>query len=251
LARPLGLALRLQRGALIGWGIAMLAFGLMYGSIVGEAQSLYEENEFVQEFLVTAGGVDLFDSFLSMVVGMLAMVTSGYAIQATLRVRGEETAGRGEPVLATAVSRVRWVGSHLAVALAGSAIVLLLAALGLGISAAFAVDDTGLLPRLLGAALAYVPVLWLTIGLAIALFGLVPRAVALAWIVLVYAATVLMLGGLLDFPQSVRNLSPFEHVPQLGADVTATPFVVLLAIATVLFAVGLGAFRRRDLQSPA
>jgi ABC-2 type transport system permease protein len=56
---------------------------------------------------------------------------------------------------------------------------------------------------------------------------------------------------LLDFPQWMRNLSPFEHVPQLGTEVTAAPLVALLAIAAALLAIGLGAFRRRDLQSPA
>lgn len=34
---------------------------------------------------------------------------------------------------------------------------------------------------MLGAALAYIPALWLFVGLATALFGLIPRVAATAW----------------------------------------------------------------------
>lgn len=48
----------------------------------------------------------------------------------------------------------------------------------------------------------------------------------------------------------MNNLSPFGHVPQLlAAEFTATPIVILTALAAVLVAVGVAGFRRRDLDA--
>jgi ABC-2 type transport system permease protein len=153
-------------------------------------------------------------------------------------------------VLATGASRIRWVGSHLTVALAGSAVLLLLAGLGLGATASAALEDASVLPRLLGAALAYVPAVWLTVGLGVALFGLVPRASVLVWIVIAYAGTVGYMGDLLGLPDWMEDLSPFGHVPLLPAHgFTLLPLVVLTAIAAGLIAIGLAGFRRRDLTT--
>ena len=53
---------------------------------------------------------------------------------------------------------------------------------------------------------------------------------------------------LLGLPQWLRDLSPFEHVPQVPATwFDAVPLVVLTVVAAVLTAVGLAAFRRRDI----
>lgn len=55
-----------------------------------------------QEVLRRLGGSDdLVDAYLASTLGLLAAVTAGYAIQAVLRVRAEETSLRAEPVLAT------------------------------------------------------------------------------------------------------------------------------------------------------
>jgi ABC-2 type transport system permease protein len=57
-----------------------------------------------------------------------------------------------------------------------------------------------------------------------------------------------VLGPLLDLPRWVLDLSPFEHVPQLpGGDLSAAPLIWLCAVAAALTALGVQAFRRRDL----
>jgi len=45
------------------------------------------------------------DAFFAAIFAMTAIAVAGYAVQALRRMRGEESAGRLESVLATAVSR--------------------------------------------------------------------------------------------------------------------------------------------------
>ncbi|TXL91905.1 ABC transporter permease [Streptomyces sp. IB2014 016-6] len=250
LTRPLGFALRLHRGTLLGFGAGLFLMGVMYGSILGEAADMVKDIEQIQEALEKIGGASLAESFASMIMVVIAVVAAVYVVMATLRPRAEESAGRAEPLLATGLSRDRWAGSHVAVALAGGTALLLVAGLGFGLSGAASVGDGGLVLQLVGAALAYAPALWVTVGVAVALFGWFPRAGTAAWIVPVYAFLVGYLGSILQFPDWMNNLSPFGHVPQLpAAGMSWTPVLVLTALAAALIRLGLAGFRRRDLET--
>ncbi|GAA2637928.1 ABC transporter permease [Streptomyces axinellae] len=250
LTHPLGLALRLQRGLLLGFGAGLVLLGAMYGSLLGDIDTMLDDlGGDIREALTRAGG-SLSESFASTVMLVLAVVASLHVVMAALRPRAEETAGRAEPLLATGLSRSRWAGSHLAVALGGGTLVLLAGSLGLGLAGAAATGDAGLLVRLPGAGLAYAPALWVTGGVAALLFGWAPRATALAWLVPVYGFVVGYLGKLLDLPGWLNDLSPFGHVPELpSADLRWTPELLLALVAAGLLAAGLAGFRRRDLET--
>lgn len=200
LGTPLGLALRLQRTSLLWWGVSMAALGAVYGAFTGDVRDAIGDNEALREWVATIPGASLTDQFVGVIVSMLAAVCAVQAVLAMQRPRGEETAGRAEPVLAAAVSRTRWLAAHVTVALAGGTLMLLLSGLGAGAVGAASVGDAGLLPRTLGAALAYAPAVWVTAGAALALFGLAPRALAAAWAIVVYAVFVTTFGGLLRLP---------------------------------------------------
>ncbi|WP_055627691.1 ABC transporter permease [Streptomyces hirsutus] len=250
LTTPVGFALRLHRGTLIGFGAGLFLMGAMYGSILGDAEDMLKGIDEIQEALDRIGGAGVVESLASMVMVVLTVVAAVYVVMAALRPRSEETAGRAEPLLATGLSRARWVGGHLAVAMGGGTVVLLLAGLGFGIAGAASTGDAGLLPDLVGAALAYAPALWVTVGVAVVLFGWFPRASQAAWIVPVYAFVVGYLGQILQFPTWMNNLSPFGHVPRLpAADMDWTPLLLLSLVAAGLVWLGLAGFRRRDLET--
>jgi ABC-2 type transport system permease protein len=248
LAGPLGLAMRLQRGTLVAWTAGLLVLGFVYGAIANDVQNFVEDNQTLKEFIAAAGGVSLTDAYFGTAMLTLALVSSGFAVQSVQRLRSEETTLHTEPVLATAVSRGRWMASHLAVAVGGSAVVVLAAGLGAGIPYAAETGDLLQIPALVGAALVHLPAIWLLAGLASALYGFTPRAVSASWAVLAVCFVIGFLGEVLKLPQWIIELSPFQHTPQLPAvHLTLTPLITLLAVAAVLIASGIGGFRLRDL----
>jgi ABC-2 type transport system permease protein len=110
------------------------------------------------------------------------------------------------------------------------------------------VSDFGQLGRVVVAALAQLPAVWVLTGITVAVFGLAPGLIMAGWGALVLFLVLGQLGSVLNLPEWMLDLSPFSHSPKLpGGEVSATPIVMLTLIAAALVAVGLWAFRRRDI----
>jgi ABC-2 type transport system permease protein len=246
LTRPLGLASRLQRGSIIGWAVGLLLTGVAYGATAQDVRDLIGDNDAIRDIIAQAGG-DLTDAFFQSSLLMIALFVGAFAVSSVLRLRSEETAGRAEPMLAAALSRPRWAASHLVVALAGSALIMMVAGLSMGFTYALAVSDADQIGGLAGAAAAYIPALWVVVGLTFALFGLLPRATAAAWGALGLFLVIGLFGQLFELPGWLMDVSPFQHVPRMPvADFSPGPTVALLAVAAALIAAGFAGFRRRD-----
>jgi len=239
LGHPLGLAVRLQRGSLLGWGAGVLVIGLAYGWIGPTVDTFIGQNKALAEVLAGAGGGSLTDKYFAASFRIMALLATGFAIQSALRVRSEETSMRAESVLATPVSRWRFAASHLTVAFAGSVILLAVAGLATGLAYGVAGGGMQSVPRLGVAALVYAPPMWIMVGLAIALDGLVPRWVGASWAILGACVVVAFLGAILHLPRWLQDLSPYERVPQVpAASLTLLPLLVISAIAASLTLAG-------------
>ncbi|TDD90115.1 ABC transporter permease [Actinomadura rubrisoli] len=252
LRSPLALAWRLQRGSLLGWAAGFLVYGLAIGGIANGVDDLVGDSADTSELITKMGGQSgLADAFLAASFGLMGGMASMYGVQAALRPRSEETSQRAEPLLATATGRLRWAAGHLLIALAGTALMLLIAGAATGITYGAAAGDVGgRLAEALGGVLVQVPAAWVLTGIAIALFGLLPRASQGAWAMVGAFLLLGQLGPVLNLSRPVMDLSPFTHTPKLpGGTMTATPLIVLLAVAAALVAAGLAGLRRRDIAS--
>jgi ABC-2 type transport system permease protein len=188
-------------------------------------------------------------AFIAVAFSMLGMVAAAFATSLALRLHQEESDQRAEPVLSGAVSRTRWLASHLGIAVVGSATAILMAGVVTGLTYGIAAGDVGgKLPTVLATAAVQLPVVWLLAAVTVALFGLVPRFTPLAWGVLVGFIALYLLGSLSGAPQWLLDLGPFAHTPRIGADFTATPLLWLLVVDVALIALGVNRFRRRDLR---
>jgi ABC-2 type transport system permease protein len=102
----------------------------------------------------------------------------------------------------------------------------------------------------LSGALVQLPAVLVLSGIAVALFGLLPRLAPVSWAALAVFGFLVLLGPLMQLNQWVLDIAPFSHIPKLpGGQVVATPLVWLLAVTALLVAAGLAGFRRRDLFS--
>ncbi|MEV8516854.1 ABC transporter permease [Dactylosporangium sp. NPDC051484] len=250
LRSPLALAWRLHRGLLLGWTAGLAVTGAVLGGAAAGFGDLKSPNQQLSDVLSRMGGrTDLTDAFLAAIFGITGMIAAAYTVQATLRLRQEESSGRVEALLATGVSRLRWAASHLAFALLGTALLLAVAGLAGGLVYGAQVHDVGgQVGRLLGAALVQVPAAWVLAGFGTALIGLAPRLSALAWGALILSVLLFELGALFGLSQWVLDVTPFAHVPKLpGSAFAVAPMLWLTLIAVALGAAGLAGLRRRDM----
>lgn len=249
LGSPLGLAWRLQRGALLGWTVGYAVLGGVVGSIATSVDQI-ASSPGVEKMLrsMSGGHGTLTDAFFGVELRFLAIGAAAYGIATALRLRSEESSGRAEVVLATQVSRTRWLASHAVIAGAGAVWLLAVAGLcaGLGAGASSATGVAQLVP----AALATAPAVLVCTALTLVLFGLVPRWSSAAWALL--AAFVLLgeFGTLLGLPDWALGASPFAHLGSLpGGDANASGLLALGVLAVALAALAGAGLRRRDLST--
>ena len=255
LRSPFGLAWRLQRGTLYGW-VAGFAFTFAasgaaakgIGSLLGGSAQL--RNAFTR----LGGQAGITDAYLAAIMSLGGLAAAAYATSAVLRLRAEETGGLAEPLLATAVGRIRWGLSHIAVAVVGTAVLLAVAGVAAGLGYGLRTGSAGSeVTRLLGAAMVQLPASLAVAGAAVVLFGLAPRAsVAGAWTVVGVMVLIALFGQVLRLSPWVLDVSPFTHVPKLpGASLTmntaGAPLLWLSLAVLALAAAGLAGLRRRDI----
>ncbi|MET8997365.1 ABC transporter permease [Amycolatopsis sp. NPDC004169] len=242
LRSPLALAWRLQRGTLLVWTGCLGLVGLLMGGVARNVTEMMRDNRAVAEvFSRMGGGGAVLDTYLAGTMTLFGLAAAGCAVQAALKLRAEEAAGRAEPVLATAVGRLGWALAHLTFACFGPAVVLAVAGwtTGLAYGSGFA---------LVPAALAQLPAVWVLTGLAALLIGCVPRYAAAAWGLLAAFLLLSLVGTALRWNEVVLGISPFQHLPRLpGGTFSAVPALGLAAIAVAAGAAGLYALRRRDM----
>ncbi|MFF1408840.1 ABC transporter permease [Streptomyces sp. NPDC058289] len=243
------LAWRLQRGGLLGWSLGFLVAGVVFGGMADGATELVGDNaktrEIIERMGGAGGGAGLTDAFLATMAGMLGLVASLFIVSAVLRLGAEESGQRAEPVLAHAVGRLRWAFGHLAVAFGGSALILLLGGLGLGLGHGAGLAQT------VGGCLAQLPAVWVIGAVAALLYGAVPGYASAGWAVAGAALALGWIGPALNLPGAVLDLSPFAHLPRIpGSEaLTWAPLLTLTALAATLLAAALTTLRRRDLAA--
>jgi ABC-2 type transport system permease protein len=244
------LAVRLQGRTLLAWMAGFLIGGVLLGSIASSIQD-FAVSENARDFFSKLGGANvLIDAFIGAELGILGAIAAAYGVSAAIRLRTEEAEGHVEPLLATTTTRRRWAASHVGLALAGVAILMVTAGIAMGLATALALHDSSQFGRVLAVALAQIPAAWVMTSLVVTLFGWAPRATAAAWGVLAAFIALGEFGVLWNAPAWLMDLSPFQHTPRLP--VTSgwvLPLAVLTAVAVALLTAGFAGWRDRDVPA--
>lgn len=247
LGTQMGIAWRLQRGAVLSWAIGATLLASIMGPLINDAEKIIGDNEELRNYLAAIGGASVADLYLGALLGYMALAAAGFAVQSVMRLRSEETAGRADLVLTTGTSRWWWAGANLIVLMGGVLLILIGSAGAMGLTYGAEISDPGQVPRVIGAALLYVPAVGVIAALALLAFGLRGRLAVIGWLVFSFCVVELILGQLLQWSERVRNLSPLHHLAGVPADPPGAATIGwLLAIAVGAGLAGLVAFRRRD-----
>ncbi|MBS4179065.1 ABC transporter permease [Lederbergia citrea] len=241
----LGLTLRLQRTGLIAWSIGLFLLGASYGSVFGDLDSFFENID----ILTPVEGFSLTEQFITMLMSIMAMLSTIPALMAMLKLIGEEKKNRTEHLLSRAVSRTQLMGSSFLVSFVVAFVMPSLAAIGLWSAASAVMDDGIAFGTLYGAAMVYLPAIWIMIGIAVLVAGVAPKLTGLIWLYLTYSFVVVYLGGLLQFPKWLGKLSPFGQIPKLPVEDMDFPKAFMLTIiAIVITVIGFIGYNKRDIE---
>ena len=245
LRSPLGLAAAIHRPAFLGWLAGALILAGTMGSLAQQFIDAVLGNAAMAEAFGLSGAQPV-DGMVALTQLYIAIIATGYAVQAVGSLRGEETAGRLEMRLSGTLSRLRWLAAHGLVIVTGLVVIVVVSSVVLAAGMAWSTGTAVDLGRVLWAGAAYLPAELLVGGLALALFGLWPRAFPAAWAALAGVTFIAFLGPGLKLPTWLLDLSPTTHVgnPPLGT-VEAQPLVTLGAIAAALGVAAAVGFRRR------
>jgi ABC-2 type transport system permease protein len=253
LLSPVGVVWRLQRGALAGWAIGLLGFGLVFGALSEQVGGL--EGAATKWYDAFGGDADLIGAYWASMMQMAGMAVAAYAITLLLRLHHDEAQGVLEPVLGTAVSRLRWLGAYAINALGGAVLLMLLFATAMSFTGGRVLGDTAsLLNDMVIAALVQLPAVAVLGAAVVAVVMLLPRwSVGSSWALFVISIFVgPMFGPSLGLPTWLLDLSPFTHVPNAPAvAVTIAPVLGLVLVCLLLAAGGALVLRHRDLALPA
>jgi ABC-2 type transport system permease protein len=233
------LHLTLQRGQTIGWAVALFLAGLAFGSMTKSLLDAAEGNELLRRVLAQQGT----DGIYTTMTQFLAAAATAYVVSAVLRVHSDEESGLGEPVLAGAVSRWRWLLTAMAAALLGSVVLMFVAGLGNGLGVGITIGEPQAIWRLTVAGLAFIPAMAVMAGVAALAVAL--QRPWIAWLIVIFVITSLYLGALLRLPRWLLDMSP---VLQTKAPTEYSPLAlsVMVVAAAVLTLVAGALYRHRD-----
>jgi polyether ionophore transport system permease protein len=249
---PTGRAVGQNIPSSIAWGIGIGLFGL---AIAGSGKAFVDElgkaTDFVKLLNQVFPGFDIrsVGGFLQLLYVEFGLILAGLAAATLVAVWGsDETSGRLEFLLASPLSRTRWVTSGGVAILIGIVVVGVLAALGIAVGAVIAGGDIvqpvvgSLVLPLYAAALA---------GIGVAIGGLFRTSWAGPAVALVTIVTWLigLLAPAFKLPDAIKELALTSHYgfTMLGQwDPVGIVASVVLAVGGV--ALGAWGFKRRDLR---
>jgi len=249
---PSGRAIGQNLPSSIAWGLGIAIFGL---AIAGSGKSFIDElgkaTDFVKLINSVFPGFDIrsVGGFLQLLFVEFGMILAGLAAATLVAIwASDETSGRLEFLLATPLSRVRWVRSGGVGVMVGVVVFTIMAMVGIAVGAVIAGSEIAtpvigtIVLGLYAAALG---------GIGIAVGGLFGTSYAGPFVALFTVLTwfIGIIGPALNLPDVVRQLALTTHYgfTMLGQwDPVGIVASVVLAVGGIL--VGAWGFQRRDLK---
>ena len=256
LGSPVPFALRMSRAVTASWLAAVIALGVLYGSLAKSTGQAFASSGSLSRFTgtlthvaerqVQLAGTRAFAGIIFLILMTLIMA---YVASAMGRVREDEAEGYVDNLVVRRITRQRWLAGRAGLILAVLAIAGVLGGISFWITAAS--EHAGLTFRelLLAGVNAAAPGAAL-LGIGVLIFGFVPRLTSsVCWGLLAWAFLLDMLGSAIKVNHWIMDTSLLYH-PALAPAVNPNWQIVGIYLAIGCGAAMLGVWRfiQRDLQ---
>jgi polyether ionophore transport system permease protein len=246
---PISRAFGDQLPRALAWGIGLGLFGAMLASFVGPmSKQLAGDSNLLSVLRNVFPGFDLTSAggFLQVFIEIFVIAAGFAGATFVSKWASDETGGRLEEVLATPMTRARWLVSGAIAALVADALMTVLFAAGIAVGAASGGSVGG--SALLGSTSLglYTAAL---IGVGVAIGGLWRTSLAAEIVAILVVATYLLdlLAPPLNLPDWVHELALTAHFGQpMVGNWDPVGVVACLAIAVIGTAIGAWGIQRRD-----
>ncbi|WP_312813563.1 hypothetical protein [Sedimentibacter sp.] len=251
---PIALAWHSHKRAVVVWSAGLSFIGVFIGAITPSI-SMDTMGEMLAQLsgwgpaMMKLGNQEGFIALSVYILGLMGGL-SVFALTFVQSMRGEENEGYTEILLSKPVSRLKWMGSYLAVAFAGSSIILLAFGIMSGLGWSIGSGNSEHLFRVTAMSISKIPSVWIIIGIAALLYGWLPRIASfLGWLIWGVFVLIEMLweAGIVGW--SAMKWTPFSyaHYSIPINEISMISLIVLVLISGAFTALGIIGFKRRNI----
>lgn len=238
-----------HRATILTWALVIAVLSAFFIALTGSLSEWMDAEEDIgRVFDDIFAGEDTKTEFIAYVAKLCGILVAVAGVQAVVAYRNDELDGLVDIMRATGVRRWVPLGSSMAMAyltlLAGAGGLLLGGVGGLWTQENSTSEDY---QNLIPAAISQVSPAILLVGIAIAVVGLVPRLTHVGWAPIVASAVLTIFGPILQAPQWLIDLSPFEYV-NTATDPEWGIHVFLGSLGLLLTLVGIWGARQREIR---
>jgi ABC-2 type transport system permease protein len=239
------LAWDLHKSLFLAWFCLYAVLSFMLGWASYLMASAVSSAAALAELIERLGGMER--AFLTLFLYVFGLLISVYVMMAAGVLREEER-NKGEALLSMPVRREKFVLSHMLYVFGGSAAILAMSGFCAGLGAAIGTGEQGSLLRLFLEVSGLIPAIWAVGGIAILLFGALPKwMTGIGYALLTLFVLMEIFWEQQQIPPVLYALSPFSWVTPLKAiqPVYAPPALCIAAVVTA--GAGIALYRRRDI----
>ena len=244
-----GLTMRLARGSMVGWVIAVAVLSAFLMSMSGSIQEIVAAPDASAEvFRDILGGSAAYELFIGYIAQAIAILISAAAVGLVAAQRSAEDDRTVDLIRSTGVRRWTPLTAVVVTALAGTAVLVatLIAAGALGLWSQDSTTSEDYITLLWAGASQLAPT-WLFVGITSCVIGARPTWSTVPWLLLGISAFIALLGELLGLPQWAIDLSPFTH-SMLNVESDAGPLLLMLGLGGFLTLSGVFLSSIRDVR---
>lgn len=244
---PLGLQIKLQKAGFCYFAIGLFVLGLSYGSIFGDLDRFFKDNPLLQSMLSDKGN-NYVEQFLPQLMLVMSLISTIPSLMSLFKIKKSIDMGYAMLVLANTVSRINFLSSFLILSIINAIVMISLAALGLYVGQVYALENAIDFGTIMQSAMIFIPAILVFVGLGTLVIGWGIKFTNVVYLYLAYTFVVNYLGVLLNVKAWMKDITPFNHIPNIPVDdFKLLPLVILTIIATMMCIIGIIGFKQRDL----